>query len=49
MKSLSIQEVIFLWKEEKKKYVKPSTYATYMVLIEKHILPTFGDKFFFKS
>lgn len=49
MENLSIQEVIFLWKEEKKKYVKASTYATYMVLIEKHILPTFGDKFSFQE
>lgn len=49
MKSLSIQEVIFLWKEEKRKYVKPSTYATYIVLIDKHILPSFGDKFSFQE
>lgn len=49
MKSVSIQEIIYLWKDEKKKYVKSSTFATYFVLIEKHILPAFGDKNSFRE
>ena len=31
------------WKEEKKKYVKKSTYAAYQLLIQNHIKPYFGD------
>lgn len=40
-----ISEVIELWKADKKQYVKKSSFAAYMLLVENHILPAFGDKF----
>lgn len=36
------QEIIRLWREDKKQYVKTSTISAYTLLIENHILPTFG-------
>jgi integrase len=39
-----ISTVIDLWKEDKKQYVKKSSYSAYMLLIENHLLPTFGDR-----
>lgn len=39
-----ISTVINLWKEDKKQYVKKSSYSAYMLLIENHLLPTFGHK-----
>lgn len=41
---IKIKEIIDLWKREKLKYVKQSTYSTYVVLIDKHIEPFFGEK-----
>ncbi len=41
---MKIKEITYLWKEEKKKYVKQSTYVTYVALIDKHIVPYFGEK-----
>ena len=38
-------EVIELWKVDKKQYVKKSSYSAYMLLIENHLLPVFGDKY----
>ncbi|MFT4072720.1 MAG: tyrosine-type recombinase/integrase [Dysgonamonadaceae bacterium] len=38
-----ISTVINLWKEDKKQYVKKSSYSAYMLLIENHLLPTFGN------
>lgn len=37
-------EVIELWKTNKKQYVKKSSFAAYILLIENHLLPLFGDK-----
>lgn len=37
-----IEELAELWKTDKKNYVRPSTYSTYVVLFEKHLLPEFG-------
>ena len=34
--------VIDLWKEEKRLYVKKSSFSAYMLLIENHLLPAFG-------
>lgn len=34
-----------MWKEDKRKYVKSSTYSAYALILENHILPTFGDKY----
>lgn len=39
-----IVDIIGLWKEDKKQYVKKSTYSAYMLLIENHILPVFGSQ-----
>lgn len=37
-------EVVSLWKADKKKYVKKSTYAAYSLLIQNHLLPELGEK-----
>jgi len=39
-----ISEIIDLWKADKKQYVKKSSYSAYVLLIENHLLPIFGDK-----
>jgi integrase len=39
-----ISEIIDLWKDDKKQYVKKSSYSAYILLIENHLLPAFGDK-----
>lgn len=39
-----ISKVIEAWKEDKKQYVKKSSYSAYMLLIENHLLPTFGHQ-----
>ena len=38
-----IKEISKLWMEEKKLYVKESTYSAYCLLLINHILPTFGE------
>lgn len=40
-----ICEIAELWSVDKKQYVKKSTYSAYMLLIENHILPAFGDMY----
>lgn len=40
----SIREVAVLWKEDKRLYVKQSTISAYALILENHILPTFGSK-----
>lgn len=40
-----LSEMIDLWKADKKNYVKKSTFSAYVLLIENHLLPTFGDKY----
>ena len=40
-----ISTIINLWKEDKKQYVKRSSYSAYMLLIENHLMPTFGNKY----
>lgn len=42
VKEKNINEITDLWKEEKKKYVKKSTYAAYQLLIQNHIKENFG-------
>lgn len=42
MREKSIKEVSDLWKRDKKQYVKQSTYAAYILILENHILPAFG-------
>lgn len=38
-----ISEIISLWKTDKKQYVKKSSFSAYMLLIENHLLPSFGE------
>jgi len=40
--SLSFTQVASLWKADKRRWVKPSTYAIYVQIANKHILPFFG-------
>lgn len=44
MNKKQISEVIALWKADKKQYVKKSTFSAYVLLIENHLLPVFGNK-----
>jgi hypothetical protein len=39
-----LSEVIELWKADKKQYVKKSSFSAYMLLIENHLLPIFGNE-----
>lgn len=41
----TIKKITIMWKEDKRKYVKSSTYSAYALILENHILPTFGDKY----
>lgn len=45
VKEKTINQITEEWKEEKKKYVKKSTYAAYQLLIQNHIKPYFGDRY----
>lgn len=40
---MKIKELIKLWMDDKKMYVKKSTYSAYMLLLENHLLPVFGE------
>lgn len=39
----TIREIATAWKEYKRPYVKQSTMAAYVLILENHILPTFGE------
>ena len=39
----TIREIAAAWKEYKRPYVKQSTMAAYVLILENHILPYFGD------
>ena len=41
----TIKEITIMWKEDKRKYVKSSTYSAYALILENHILPMFGNKY----
>lgn len=41
--SLKLKDIIELWKQDKKHYVKKSTYSAYILLLENHILPFYGE------
>lgn len=43
MNQKTFKEVSDLWKRDKKQYVKESSYSTYVLLLNKHLLPAFGD------
>ena len=40
---MKINEIIELWKKEKIIYVKKSTYSAYLLILENHISPYFGE------
>lgn len=39
----TIREIAEAWKDDKRPYVKQSTFAAYALMLEKHILPYFGE------
>ena len=39
----TIREISLAWKRDKQRYVKQSTYAAYVLVLENHILSSFGD------
>ena len=43
MNRKTIREIAAAWKEYKRPYVKRSTLAAYLLILDKHILPDFGD------
>ncbi len=43
MSTLSFNDVTALWKADKRRWVKPSTYAVYVQITNKHILPFFSS------
>ena len=40
----TLAEVVVLWKIDKKQYVKKSSFSAYVLLIENHLLPVFGEQ-----
>ncbi|MDL2231147.1 site-specific integrase [Porphyromonadaceae bacterium OttesenSCG-928-L07] len=49
LEKVEISKVVDLWKNDKKQYVKKSSYSAYMLLIENHLLPNFGDRLSIKE
>lgn len=43
MNQKTIREIAEAWKEAKRPYVKQSTFAAYMLILQNHILPYFGS------
>lgn len=41
----TIREISVAWKEYKQPYVKQSTMAAYVLILENHILPNFGESY----
>ena len=44
MKKKTFEEVARLWQEEKRLYVKRSTFAAYVLLLDNHLIPSFGQE-----
>ena len=42
MTTKTIREIALAWKSDKQRYVKQSTYAAYVLVLENHILPSFA-------
>lgn len=42
-KTMTIKEIVELWRENKRQYVKKSTLSAYTLLIQNHLLPVFGE------
>ncbi|MDH2207774.1 MULTISPECIES: tyrosine-type recombinase/integrase [Empedobacter] len=45
MDKKNFKEIVALWKTDKKNYVKKSTYSAYVLLLENHLLPIFGENY----
>jgi len=43
IKNLNFRQVSALWKEGKRHFVKRSTMSAYILILENHLLPVFGD------
>ena len=43
MTTKTIREIALAWKSDKQRYVKQSTYAAYLLILENHLLSSFGD------
>ena len=43
MSNKTIREIAVVWKEYKRPYVKQSTMAAYVLILENHIIPCFGN------
>ena len=43
VKEKTIGQIADLWKEEKRQFVKKSTFAAYSLIVETHLLPAFGN------
>ena len=43
MSNKTIREIAVAWKEYKRPYVKQSTMAAYLLILENHLLPAFGE------
>lgn len=43
-KNMSVAEMVDLWKADKKLYVKKSTFSAYLLLLQNHLLPAFGQQ-----
>lgn len=41
---MKLREIAIAWKDYKRPYVKQSTMAAYVLILENHILPAFGEK-----
>ena len=44
MNNKTIREIAVAWKEYKRPYVTQSTMAAYLLILENHLLPAFGEK-----
>ena len=44
MKKKTFEEVARLWQEDKRLYVKRSTFAAYVLLLDNHLIPSFGQE-----
>ena len=40
----TFEAVADMWKADKRQWVKPASYATYVILLNKHLLPFFSGK-----
>ncbi|MDE6668440.1 MAG: site-specific integrase [Muribaculaceae bacterium] len=41
--NFNFRQISTLWKEEKRNFVKRSTISAYLLILENHLLPSFGD------